>query len=157
MKAIDKYLSVVLLSSILIILGNYVFSANKLVKKYESKKDTVSISLSSTMRSILNDFQSNPARFDINWGKKYITFRGNVSQISDYEIILSNQDKSIPPIVCDWALGQKEFIARLQPGYSVSVIGRLSVDKRSLYRYLDESQLMFRISDCKIMNFKQEA
>jgi len=96
----------------------------------------------------------------IKVGKKQYSlgksFYGNVTQIGEYDIILSNQDKAIPPIVCDWALGQREFIARLKPGYSVSVIGRLSVDTKNLYRYLDESQSMLTILDCKIVNFKQE-
>lgn len=156
MKAIDKCLSVAFFSSFLIILGNYVITSHESLKKLKLSMDPVNISMSTTIRSILDDFESNPARFDINWSKKYITFYGNVTQIGEYDIILSNQDKAIPPIVCDWALGQREFIARLKPGYSVSVIGRLSVGTKNLYRYLDESQSMLTILDCKIVNFKQE-
>ena len=90
MKAIDKCLSVAFFSSFLIILGNYVITSHESLKKLKLSMDPVNISMSTTIRSILDDFESNPARFDINWSKKYVIFYGNVTQIGEYDIILSN-------------------------------------------------------------------
>jgi hypothetical protein len=85
-------------------------------------------------KRIDDDSVNNPPRYDVNWSSKWVTFTGEVTNISTYSFEVFNQShkwgsRVWANVICDFKSDQKGRVAQLDKGTRVKIVGKLSVSK----------------------------